>query len=74
MKAFQLAEKDGVGVDKIYAAGVAPEMVEGADIPCIDTAYVYESDLMDIFSAASTSSSVAARLIGKGLKANASVR
>ena len=74
MRAFKIAEADGVGVDKIYAAGAAPEMASATDIPCIDTAYAYEKDLMEIFNPSDTSATVSSRLVGKGLKINASVR
>ena len=73
-QAFQMAEAANVGVDKIYGAGLAPEMMKATDIPCIDTAYAYETDLMEIFNPTSISATVASRLIGKGLKLNASVR
>ena len=74
IKAFRISERDGVGVDKIYAANAAPEMATAKDIPCIDTSHAYEADLMDIFNPSTATATVAARLIGKGLKPNASVR
>ena len=59
---------------QVYAADKAPEMANPADLPCSDTAYIFERDLLDIFNPSVAAVTVAGRLIGKGLKPNASVR